>query len=667
MSSPNKALELQLQMKQNAEELQDFMRELESWEKDIKQKDAKLSKQTAVGEETLPPIRNKDYRKKKKSRSKVSTETKKNEENKNPKRKLHDYNYWDKLDVDKALQELDKEDNTNESVSAESDSGDEDGIKIDTEKALADKEKGNNYFKAGKYDEAVQCYTRGMDADPYNAVLPTNRASAFFRLKKYAVAESDCNLAIALNRSYWKAYARRGACRLALKNFQGAKEDYEKVLELDSNNFEATNELKKIALELQSSSSTLQEKEDIRENIEEKSSEISEEEKKHIEAQQLKQKAIVQKDLGNAYFKEGKYELAIECYTQGIAADSTNALLPANRAMAYLKILKYQEAEEDCTQAIALDTSYGKAFARRGTARVMLGKLREAKEDFETVLKLEPGNKQAISELSRISQELNEKTVDANQQSADESEEPHKRRIIMAIDKPSYLRSPKPLRRMEIEETGGGLLTQVNVLTEPYDVLVQPEDPAKSKDLNSKEPVSTYPEAPSAKMLKIEEISDMPTTENDINTSVPTLTRPAKMEKDRPALSPSVDGDVPGVPANSFQLESDIRRLKGNPDILYMYLKQIEPLHYLNLFHKALDPDVFNEIIKILRLKYIENEDAEVVLEILQIFSELRRFDMAVMFLSESEKEDVRALFAYVEKAKKTTETYAALKKKYCV
>lgn len=43
---------------------------------------------------------------------------------------------------------------------------------------------------------------------------------------------------------------------------------------------------------------------------------------------------------GNAYFKEGKYEAAIECYTQGITADSTNALLPANRAMAYLKIQK---------------------------------------------------------------------------------------------------------------------------------------------------------------------------------------------------------------------------------------------------------------------------------------------------------------------------------------
>lgn len=43
---------------------------------------------------------------------------------------------------------------------------------------------------------------------------------------------------------------------------------------------------------------------------------------------------------GNAYFKEGKYEAAIECYSKGIEADSMNVLLPANRAMAFLKLEK---------------------------------------------------------------------------------------------------------------------------------------------------------------------------------------------------------------------------------------------------------------------------------------------------------------------------------------
>lgn len=51
MTSTNKAIELQLQVKQNAEELQDFMRDLENWEKDIKQKDMELRRQNGVPEE----------------------------------------------------------------------------------------------------------------------------------------------------------------------------------------------------------------------------------------------------------------------------------------------------------------------------------------------------------------------------------------------------------------------------------------------------------------------------------------------------------------------------------------------------------------------------------------------------------------------------------------
>lgn len=43
-------------------------------------------------------------------------------------------------------------------------------------------------------------------------------------LRRYAVAESDCNLAIALDGAHVKAYARRGAARLALKKYEPALE-----------------------------------------------------------------------------------------------------------------------------------------------------------------------------------------------------------------------------------------------------------------------------------------------------------------------------------------------------------------------------------------------------------------------------------------------------------
>ncbi|NXO67195.1 RPAP3 protein, partial [Phainopepla nitens] len=666
MSAPNKAIELQLQVKQNAEELQDFMRELESWEKDIKEVDSELRKQSGVSEENLPPIRNKAFKKKKKSKNKVPSKIT-SEENKKNKIKSYDYEAWGKLDVDKILEELDKEDSTHDSVSPESDS-EEDGIHVDPEKALAEKEKGNNYFKQGNFDEAIKCYTRGMHSDPYNPVLPTNRASAFYRMKKFAVAESDCNLALALDKNYIKAYARRGAARFALKNLQGAKEDYEKVLELDANNFEAKNELKKIDQALSS-----------KENSEQKEFEdavrtgLTDEEKQRIEDQQLKQKAIAEKDLGNGYFKEGKYEVAIECYTRGIAADGTNALLPANRAMAYLKIEKYKEAEDDCTQALLLDASYSKAFARRGAARVALGKLKEAIQDFEAVLKLEPGNKQAINELTKIRNELAEKEQQTRQEyPAVLIKEAEIKNIVKMIDNPLQIKSTKPLRRIDIEEvddddtSDGDLPSSTLVNNWRNSVSVEATETLDQDDL------LTTVDTPKAKHLKIEEISDTSLLQMPVNVKAVSSTLhpsfPASSQREKEIRRSFISASpVPPIPANSFQLESDFRKLKDCPENMYLYLKQIEPSLYAKLFQKSLDPDLFNQILKILHDFYIEKEEPSLILEILQRLSELKRFDMAVMFMSGSEKKITQVLFNHVNRMGLKDASVEELEKKYGV
>ncbi|XP_075863323.1 RNA polymerase II-associated protein 3 isoform X2 [Microcebus murinus] len=654
MTSTNKAVELQLQVKQNAEELQDFMRDLENWEKDIKQKDMELRRQNGVPVENLPPIRNGNFRKKKKGKAKESSKKTKEENTKN-RIKSYDYEAWAKLDVDSILDELDKEDSTHDSLSQESES-EEDGIRVDSQKALALKEKGNKYFKQGKYDEAIECYTKGMDADPYNPVLPTNRASAYFRVKKFAVAESDCNLAIALNRSYTKAYARRGAARFALQKLEDAKKDYEKVLELEPNNFEAANELRKINQALTSKENSYPKEADTM------IIKSTEGEKKHIEDQQKKQQAISEKDLGNAFFKEGKYERAIECYTRGIAADGTNALLPANRAMAYLKIEKYEEAEKDCTQAILLDGSYSKAFARRGTARTFLGKLNEAKQDFETVLLLEPGNKQAVTELSKIKKELIEKGnwddvfLDSTQ----------RQNVIKPIDNPPHLGSAKPLKKVIIEETGN--LIQTIDVPDSTTAAAPESNPINlanviaatgtaSKKNSSQDDLLPTSDSPRAKVLKIEEISDTSTLQPQANLKQDVCQSFSEISVEReqtPAQFVTIV--LPQVPANSFQLESDFRQLKSSPHMLYKYLK---------LFQKNLDPDVFNQIIKILHDFYIEKEKPSLIFEILQRLSELKRFDMAVMFMSETEKKIAHVLFNHIDKSGLEDNSLEELKKRY--
>ncbi|KAM6961969.1 RNA polymerase II-associated protein 3 [Tautogolabrus adspersus] len=653
MSGGNKAIELQLQMRQNAEDMHGFMKDLESWETDIKKKDEELRKGAPQEAQNLPPVRNKDYKtkmreKKKKKKEQTGQGDAKEDESKQGSRiKAYDYRSWDKFDVDKALSEMDKE----ESPANESNESDSEEAAADKETALAEKEKGNTFFKEGKYDDAIECYTRGMGADPYNPVLPTNRATSFFRLKKYAVAESDCNLAIALDSNYFKAYARRGAARFALKKYESALEDYEMVLKLDPGNVEAQNEVKKI-------------KESLGDRVPSTQSEATQpeeaptedpERQRLVEEQQRRQEAVMQKDRGNAYFKEGKYEAAVECYTRGMEADSMNVLLPANRAMAFLKLEKYKEAEEDCTKAISLDSTYCKAFARRGTARAALGNLQEAKQDFQELLKLEPGNKQALNELQKLQ-------IDEGPSSRLQTPDSNQRRTVQPINKPKHLQSTKPLRRIDVEEVSGKVSVQEMQPSESsvQEVVTEAED--ESSSLSS---------SPSAKMIKIEEIAEVPSHSSE---QVPPSRRTKQAAQDgivpppEPSTNPSpAEADLPLPPTNSFQLEADLRKIGNQPEAVYRYLRQIEPEAYVNIFQNSLEPDILNKILSTLQGFYIKNEAPAVTLEILRSLASVRRFDMAVMFMSSPEKKALKEVFDFLHQTELEASSITALQKKYGV
>lgn len=665
MSSGNKALDLQMQMRQNTEDLQNFMRDLDSWEADIRKKDEQL--RTGNAEESsksIPPVRNKDFKKKKrKAKNKISDKGADNEDKKSDRIKAYDYQAWDKFDADKALDLVDKEESQEESNESDSEDG---AVKVDQEAALAEKEKGNQLFKQGKYDEALECYTRGMDADPYNPILPTNRAACFLKLKKYAVAESDCNLSISLDSKYIKAFARRGAARFALKNYQSALEDYETVLKLEPGNLEAQNELKRVKEALGKAGATQEE-----EKGKDRETRMDMAVQKKLEEQQKRQEAVLHKDRGNAYFKEGKYEAAVECYTQGMEADGTNVLLPANRAMAYLKLERFAEAEEDCSKAIVLDGTYSKAFARRGTARAALGKLQEAKQDFEQVLKLEPGNKLALNELSKINMDIN-----AGRVSVDEH---NQRRVIQPINKPPHLRSTKPLRRVEIEEIKGNITASdrssstasgsVPLETGVRSPLsVQVESKAKGEG-------SWQRSSPSAKIQKIEELPDpisQPTTKGPQGDQAKaSQSKAVEKLRDAPEQAPFTsqqESDIlPPPPANSFQLEADLRKIGERPEMIYRYLKQIEPQAYTRIFQNSLEPEILMKILRTLQSYYIKNEEPTLILDILKNLASVRRFDMAVMFMSSAEKKVIQDLFETLQQAGLKDTAVQALQKKYGV
>ncbi|XP_060523801.1 RNA polymerase II-associated protein 3 isoform X2 [Cylas formicarius] len=215
--------------------------------------------------------------------------------------------------------------------------------------------------------------------------------------------------------------------------------------------------------------------------------------------------ALVQKEKGNKFVQDKKWDQAILCYTSAIKAFAYDPVFYANRALCYLKIEQYIKAEDDCTFSLKLDKTYVKALQRRAAAREKLNKFGEAKVDLENVLLLEPKNNETKQVLERIKKKFgkfeetsseqrpvskfsasrnkiqqNFKSGSSNLENSNTPDDitkteqeqskienisklqtkcahgswPHFDDIILInpVSKPPHLRSTKPLKRVQIDE-----------------------------------------------------------------------------------------------------------------------------------------------------------------------------------------------------------------------
>ncbi|CCW61277.1 unnamed protein product [Phytomonas sp. EM1] len=108
---------------------------------------------------------------------------------------------------------------------------------------------------------------------------------------------------------------------------------------------------------------------------------------------------------GNAYFQAGKYQRAVELYTQAIEISKTTTLL-CNRAFAYLKLELPGAALSDADEAIQLEPGLPKAHYRKASAHLFLGKYKEALKDLKLVLQLVPTDKDAKMKYDLCEKEI---------------------------------------------------------------------------------------------------------------------------------------------------------------------------------------------------------------------------------------------------------------------
>ena len=174
MDASIKSLEIQHQVKNNANELNDYLRGLGSWQAEMQAKDQQLLEAARQRKEndlekipntkklvSPPPAKRSVDKGAQKTKEKVIL-VKEPEESKctlpdgNKKLKAYDYQGWDKFDADQACDEVEKENketelNSDSKSDIMKDTANEENERnkrlIIKQEAAAEKERGNEYFK----------------------------------------------------------------------------------------------------------------------------------------------------------------------------------------------------------------------------------------------------------------------------------------------------------------------------------------------------------------------------------------------------------------------------------------------------------------------------------------------------------------------------------------
>lgn len=94
-------------------------------------------------------------------------------------------------------------------------------------------DKGDEFYMAGKYEEAIVHFSEAISADPKQSKGYWYRGDAFAKLAKYPQAIEDYTKAIALEPTFWKFYAKRGDCYAYSGQHALAEKDYAKGLEIE--------------------------------------------------------------------------------------------------------------------------------------------------------------------------------------------------------------------------------------------------------------------------------------------------------------------------------------------------------------------------------------------------------------------------------------------------
>lgn len=573
-------------------------------------------------------------------------------------------------------------------------------------KRLADaetlKERGNKQCKLGNYHEAIELYSQAIETYGDNAVYYSNRALCYMNLEFFDDCLADCNLAIAKDPEYIKAYYRRMQAYERLGENEKAATECRQILQLSKDENDrntAKRDLARIEKRLKDQKPSAAAKPvpvEVNDTL-----------------AMVKAEADKYKELGNKHLARKDYEKAERSYSKAIALFPDEAIYYNNRSLCYWNLKDYDKCLADCNKAIQLDENYFRPYYRRMQVRELLGAYQGAVEDCRKFLELTKDEKQkatAEKDLLRL-----EKLV-RNEQPAKQafvwSEIKKNAKLIHPIQKPPHLRSKKPLKQVFIKEAGScPFILDPSAVTPPgqrkviHDAiidkifnnntgerLIEPEEktnlehlfPSHSKLRNMFSPPTTPTEprklVPAKSAATSAVVPNKTANTTGPNTRITAEQKPQnKVEKNKinlgsqdatekaPQKAPLPDTQlprqlptIPAIPKTSSQFYTTWSEL--NEDARYQCLKLLRSAPLNKLFGASLSNKMLSELLQILQKRFIPDRE-----EVTYILQEIIRNDSTAilsMMMNKTDRDAITELLKYMKASNAKPEDVEAIRQK---